>query len=211
MGARSSGLTLQATERKPQQPPGAARLRCPTDEIKRGLLLGERVGVPKFCPSVCPFSLEAELLGLQETLGEVEWVLGSRVTGVAGGWGEAGVLCMCLWGLPFGTPLAMLMLLPGNPEMQFPSSLKTVSQAQQSALQLGKWRPREGRGPAHDHQQSGREVDNNTTNNKGKHTHGCRHMHHCDRLLEEWPQRVRVSLTRAHGWSRPAQNLGLSM
>lgn len=42
-----------------------------------GLLLGYGVEIPKFYPSACPFSLEAELPGLQEMLSEV-----------SGGWGE---------------------------------------------------------------------------------------------------------------------------
>lgn len=81
--------------------------------------------------------------------------------------------------LPFGPqpPWAMPHISAGY--LKVPSSKKAIPQQLKNHksgptvhCKMGKWRRER---TAQDHQQSGRELGNNTINNNSKHTHRCRH------------------------------------
>lgn len=66
----------------------------------------------------------------------------------------------------------------------FPSSLNTMNQARQSTLQVGKQRPREGRGLAQDQQQPGRDLITTTLIIVTIANAHMQTSQHCDRLLD---------------------------
>lgn len=112
------------------------------------------MAVPKFYPCAYPFSLEVELPGPQETLGEVRGVLRNRIIGVTGRNGlvyvPEGLSHLDLSDLCFGPPSRFW---PENPKM--PSSGKAIPQLLKSSPRVhftdGEMEAHEGRGPTQDH------------------------------------------------------------